>query len=220
MGMPFEQSKAFMRRLHDSRFVTTYFVGNGIDVGGGPDSLAFYSEMFPLMQSCRTWDKADGDGMLLEGVEDESLDFVHSSHCLEHLTNPDTALENWIRVTRKEGHIVILLPDEDMFEQGVWPSRYSGTDHITSWTIGKKDSWAPKSRNVMSFLIKYLDKVSVQKIELLDSTYFYKKEAMDQTRFPVTECAIEIILRKRTFKEIDDKGRLPMPSSLMFNYKS
>src|ERR1700751_3924864 len=120
--MPYEQSKAFMRRLHDARFATTYFVGDGLDVGGGPDSLGFYAEMFPLMKSCRNWEISDGDGMLLEGQADESVDFVHASHSLEHLKDPTIAMDNWIRVTKKGGHIVILLPDEDMFEQGVWPS--------------------------------------------------------------------------------------------------
>jgi len=53
---------------------------------------------------------------------DGSFDFLHSSHCLEHVREPATALRNWIRVVRKFGHIVVMVPDEDMYEQGVWPS--------------------------------------------------------------------------------------------------
>ena len=29
----FETSKAVMRRIHDNRFATRYFVGKGIDIG-------------------------------------------------------------------------------------------------------------------------------------------------------------------------------------------
>ena len=50
-----ETSKALMRRLHDSRFATRYFVGDGIDIGAGGDVLGQYTELFPLMRSCRAW---------------------------------------------------------------------------------------------------------------------------------------------------------------------
>jgi SAM-dependent methyltransferase len=219
--MPFETSKAMMRRLFDRRFATTYFVGDGIDVGCGPDPLMSYAEMLPLMKSCRPWDQKDGDGALLESVKDESFDFLHSSHCLEHLDNPVIAMENWIRVVKKGGHLVILLPDEDLFEQGVWPSRYSGPDHKTSWTIYKNGSWCPHSINLTSFLLEFTHAVTIHKIELLDSTYFYNIQATDQTRSPIGECAIEVILRKKTDKEIEDKGRLPPAAPpAMFVYKT
>ena len=39
---------SMQRRAYDSRFATRYFVGNGLDVGGGHDSLALYTELFPL----------------------------------------------------------------------------------------------------------------------------------------------------------------------------
>jgi len=150
--MPFETSKAVMRRNFDRRFATTYFVGDGIDIGCGPDPLSNFEEMFPYMNSCKGWDLKDGDATYLAGIKDESLDFIHSSHCLEHLENFTDAMSNWIRVLKGGGHMILLLPDEDMFEQGVWPSRYSGVDHKTSWTIYKSDSWCEASKNVISDL--------------------------------------------------------------------
>ena len=47
----FETSKAVMRRLHDSRFATRYFVGDGIDIGAGADGLGAHQAMFPAMRS-------------------------------------------------------------------------------------------------------------------------------------------------------------------------
>ena len=136
------------------------------------------------------------------------------------MTAPAIALNNWIRVCKKGGHIIITLPDEDMFEQGVWPSRYAGKDHITSWTIGKEVSWSPESHSVIEFLKQFLNKVEILKIEKIDHMYHYDAPAMDQTRFPVTECAIEVILRKKTDDEINNKGRLPQKSNEVFVYKT
>lgn len=47
----------------------------------------------------------------LAGLADESYDFVASSHCLEHVANPLRALQEWRRVTRRGGHLVLVLPD-------------------------------------------------------------------------------------------------------------
>ena len=103
-----ETSKALQRRLHDSRFASRYFVGDGIDIGGGNDALAQYSEFFPLMRSCRQWDLKDGDAQRLASVPDASLDFAHASHILEHMVDPREALKHWLRVLRpvRRGHPV------------------------------------------------------------------------------------------------------------------
>lgn len=217
--MPYETSKSVMRRLFDRRYATTYLVGNGIDVGCGPDPISFYREQFPLMKNVLAWDKDRGDGMLLDGVLDESLDFVHASHSLEHMADPHEALTNWIRVTKPGGHLIIMVPDEDRFEQGVWPSMYSGADHINSWTIGKDESWAPKSISIIEFVRPHLHDIEILKIELLDNTYQYDMPRRDQTRFPINECAIELILRKKTQAEISAKGRIPKSdTSRTFEY--
>jgi hypothetical protein len=63
-----ETSKAVMRRLHDIRFATRYFVGDGIDIGSGPDPLSQYAEQLPLMRSCRDWDLKDGDAQILASL--------------------------------------------------------------------------------------------------------------------------------------------------------
>lgn len=192
-----ETSKSVMRRLHDSRFVTRYFRGNGIDIGAGPDPLGNYAELFPAMRSCRAWDLQDGDAQLLAGVPDASLDFVHSSHCLEHLVDPAEALRHWLRVLRPGGHLVMLVPDEDLYEQGIFPSTYN-SDHKWTFTIAKSKSWSPRSINLVQLLGDLAATASVLKIELLDATYrFGVQGRFDQTLTPIGECAIEVVLRKQ-----------------------
>jgi len=41
------------------------------------------------------------------------FDFVISSNCLEHVANPLKAIEEWIRVTKKDGVILLILPNKD-----------------------------------------------------------------------------------------------------------
>jgi len=88
---------SMQRRVHDSRFATRYFVGCGLDVGGGHDSLALYVELFPLIRNVVIYDAPQGDAQKLANVDDHSFDFLFSSHCLEHVRDPVEALSNWIR---------------------------------------------------------------------------------------------------------------------------
>ena len=189
-----ECSKAVARRLHDARFATRWFIGDGIDVGAGGDSLGNYREFFPGMRTCRAWDLPDGDAQLLEGVADESLDFVHSSHCL--------------RVLEPGGDLVVIVPDEDLHEQGVFPSTFN-TDHKWTFTIAKFASWSPRSVNVTDLMNGVSDRVGTVKIELLDASYrFAGIPRMDQTLTPVAESAIEIVARKWTADDLALRGRI------------
>jgi SAM-dependent methyltransferase len=191
-----ETSKAVIRRLHDSRFVSRYFVGHGIDIGCGDDSLLKYRQQFPLITDVKSWDLPDGDAQYMQTVQDNTFDFVHSSHCLEHVRDPYEAFRNWIRICKPGGHIVTTIPDEDLYEQGQWPSTYNG-DHKTSWTIAKTESWSPVSNSVMAFLFSFADQVEVLKVELVDASYNYNVQRYDQTALSISECAIEFIVRKR-----------------------
>ena len=203
-----ETSKALIRRLQDARFVSNYFKGAGIDIGAGPDPLSKYHQQFPLMTSLKVWDMPDGDAQKMESAGDNTYEFVHSSHCLEHLHDPYEAFENWIRICKPGGHIITTIPDEDLYEQGMWPSGHN-PDHKTSWTISKAESWSPASINLIEFLYQFRDKIEVLKVELVNGTFIYDIQRLDQTYHSISECAIEFIVRKRTTEEMLKKGRLP-----------
>jgi SAM-dependent methyltransferase len=203
-----ETSKAIIRRMHDIRFANTYFVGSGIDIGCGPDPLSKFYQQFPLMTELKAWDMQDGDAQLMASVTDNTYDFVHSSHCLEHLRDPYEAFDNWIRICKPGGHIITTIPDEDLYEQGVWPSNHN-PDHKTSWTILKNESWSSDSVNLIEFLYQYKDKIEVLKVELVNTTFLYNTQRFDQTYHHISECAIEFIVRKRTADELERKGRIP-----------
>ncbi len=201
-----ECSKSIARRLASPNFLRRYFVGDGLDIGGRPDPLSLYVELFPLLRSVRTWDLEDGDAQDLNGVADESYDFVHSSHCLEHLNDPHEGLKNWFRVLKTNGFLIVTVPDEDLYEQGQFPSTFNA-DHKWTFTIYKSVSWSPKSVNVVSLLTGLGAGADIEKLELLNATYRYTIPRYDQTLTPIAECGIEFVVRKRTAAELAHAGR-------------
>jgi SAM-dependent methyltransferase len=204
-----ECSKALLRRLHDVRFATRYFVGSGIDIGAGPDSLDSHREFFPLISRVMDWDIEDGDAQMLDGLADDTFDFAHSSHCLEHMVDPHAAIANWVRVVKPGGHLVITVPDEDLYEQGLFPPVFN-TDHKWTFSIYKSRSWSSRLVNLFDLLSRLEDRVEVVKLELLDQAFSYRAPLGDQTQGPIAESAIEIILRKRPAQERERGGRLPV----------
>jgi len=113
-----ETSKAKTRR-EKSNFFDLYCKGKGIDIGCGPD---------PILPDSEKWDilLGHGDATLMEGVEDETYDYVHSSHCIEHTTSPILCLKNWFRILKKDGYLSILMPHRDLYEQQkTLPSKFN-----------------------------------------------------------------------------------------------
>lgn len=203
-----ECSKSIQRRLADASFATRYFVGRGLDIGGKPDPLALYLELFPRAESVRTWDWEDGDAQFLASEPDGAYGFVHSSHCLEHLVDPRVGIVNWFRVLRPGGHLVVMVPDEDLYEQGVFPSTYN-RDHKHTFTVWKQASWSPVSINVLDLLRTLGPSADVLKVELLHAGHRFSLPRYDQTLSPVAASAIEFVVRKRELRELEQLGRLP-----------
>lgn len=194
--MAYEQSKAAKRRFNDGNFHSKYFRGAGIDVGAGNDGLDSMRHVFPSIDSARNWDINDGDAQFLATVDDNSYDFLHSSHCLEHMVDWKIALENWIRVVVPRGYLVITIPEEHMYEKHVWPSRFN-PDHKWSFTL-EPDSCMPKSVHVLDLAKAVNHSATVEKIELVNQFYYETLPThIDQTLMVNIECCIEIILRKR-----------------------
>jgi len=192
-----EQSKAAKRRFNDGLFHNRYFVGHGIDIGGKPDPLGQYLGVFPLMHQVDTWDLEQGDAQYMKSVPDGHFDFIHASHCLEHMVDVRTALSNWTRVVKPGGYLIVTVPDEDLYEHGKWPSQYN-SDHKWSFTICKRKSALPKSINALDLAVEFADRLELERLQLIRD--FFRPSLgsdLDQTMTPVAECAIEIIWRKR-----------------------
>lgn len=194
-GVPGTTCMSVNRRLLDARFSNRWLVGNGLDIGGGTDSIALYRSLFPRIANVTVYEWEQGDAQYLDNVRDDSFDFVYSAHCLEHMVDPRVALRHWLRVLRRGGHLVITVPDEDMYEQGVWPSTFN-SDHKHTFTLFKRKSWSPVSINVLDLLREFEGEVNVKKVESLDHSFLHGIQRCDQTRFAFAECGIEFVVQK------------------------
>lgn len=50
------------------------------------------------------------DTVKLRGINSDSYDFILASHVLEHIANPFKAISEWLRVLKKEGILLLILP--------------------------------------------------------------------------------------------------------------
>jgi SAM-dependent methyltransferase len=115
--------------------------GKGIDIGCGED---------PVTTDCERFDMADGDANKITDhiKEINSYDYVFSAHCLEHMYIPKETIQDWWKLVKPGGVMIVIVPDEDLYEQGYWPSLFN-PDHKATFTIGKQTSWSPTSHNLL-----------------------------------------------------------------------
>lgn len=161
-----------------------YIKGSVIDIGGG-----FYpiEGLYDDVTEFRNWDWMDGDAQYMEGCK--KYDTVYSASVLEHMVEPYEALQNWINLANN--YIVLIIPDEEMYEKNHWPSIYNA-DHKWSFTL-EPTSKLPKSINVHKML-KAMNNVETIKVERITEN-FIPDDPRDLT-IHGAECSIEIILRK------------------------
>jgi len=124
-------------------FENSILTGRGIDIGCGPD---------PVSPNARKFDVEDGDANDILHFVDDRFDFVYSSHCLEHMNDPKKALLDWWTLVKPGGHLFLIVPDEDLYEQGVFPSRFN-PDHKATFTMSKAKSWSPVSVNILDLVL-------------------------------------------------------------------
>ena len=155
-----------------------YLKGNGIDIGAGPDPLR------PPLGSVISWDLPQGDAQYLEGIPTNSLDFVYSSHCLEHMRDVRIAISNWARVLKPKGIFYILIPDYQLYEKCQWPS-VNNTDHKASFSLSlTRDKVRRENHFHLSDLKPILHTAGLTLIEaeLEDDNYNYNlAPSIDQT---------------------------------------
>jgi SAM-dependent methyltransferase len=54
------------------------------------------------------------DAVNISYVKDETYDFCFSSHSLEHIANPLKAINEWLRIIKKGGYIIIIVPEKSV----------------------------------------------------------------------------------------------------------
>lgn len=83
-------------------FAKRFCEGTGLDIGAGAWPL---EGAIPHTQT---------EGKLAEELPDVQYDYIFSSHCLEHLHNPITALQLWKTRIKSGGVLFLYLPHPHM----------------------------------------------------------------------------------------------------------
>ena len=52
------------------------------------------------------------DAVDISSVNNDTYDFCFSSHTLEHIANPLKAINEWLRIIKNEGYIIIVVPEK------------------------------------------------------------------------------------------------------------
>ncbi|NCU31969.1 MAG: class I SAM-dependent methyltransferase [Candidatus Moranbacteria bacterium] len=182
-GRPFssaETTKAKARREKED-FFKKYCQGKGLDIGFGGD---------PVVPSVQGWDWEHGDAQYLKGLVDESFDFVYSSHVLEHMVSPKTALHNWWRVLKVGGFLITYLSHRTTYEKKAQlPSKWND-DHKHFYLLDRDEG--PDTYGILPLIAR----------SLTDYEVIYCKECSeghtidDPDVHSDGEYSIEFVLRK------------------------
>lgn len=94
--------------------IPQYLAGTGVEIGAFktpiPGIKPIYVDRFAEYAGEPTLADYYGDAGDLPFL-DSSVDFVATSHVIEHSANPLAALAEWFRVIRHEGFIYMVIPD-------------------------------------------------------------------------------------------------------------
>jgi SAM-dependent methyltransferase len=90
-------------------FAAHFCNGNGYDIGFCKEEWKFPGAI--------GIDECLNDGYNANNLPNEQVDYIYSSHCLEHVDNWTITLEYWIKCIKPGGILFLYLPD---FSQKYW----------------------------------------------------------------------------------------------------
>lgn len=116
-----------------SREAAKYCIGRGVDIGAG---------LWPLPHAIPVdvW-RGPGAYHSIDEMAPGSLDFVFSSHCLEHIAAWQSELSRWVSLVRPGGVVFLYLPHP---ECGLW--------RPGSPMVGDEHRWQPEPAVVKTAL--------------------------------------------------------------------
>jgi ADP-heptose:LPS heptosyltransferase/predicted SAM-dependent methyltransferase len=120
--------------------VAPYLKGRGLDIGAGEFKVLPHAISVDNMHHEQFGFSVKPDVMVdtaerLEIFGSQSMDFVFSSHLLEHIENYPAALKEWWRLVKQGGYMILYLPDEDEYPKVGEP--HANPDHKWNVNYGK-----------------------------------------------------------------------------------
>jgi SAM-dependent methyltransferase len=166
----FETKKT--NKIRNSVFYNNYIKNKRvIDIGAGLDPISTNADRFDI-------NEGDANFILNYKIKN-SYDTVYSSHCLEDMIDAKKSLSDWWTLVKPGGHLILIIPDEDLYEQGIWPSLFNW-DHKHTFTLKQSKSWSPVSLNIEN-LVKQLPDSKIISAKIQDTNYNYNL----QKKYPI-----------------------------------
>jgi SAM-dependent methyltransferase len=195
----YENTKAAFLRRSNNRLFTSVFKGEGLHIGPGGDPLLKHH--YPLCTNitlCNIAEHSISGDNIKNTIENKKFDFVYATSLAVYEDEPQDVINHWLQFVNSRGYLVLTVPDEDLYEQGNFPSIFNNT-HKKTFSIFKQLSWSGRHYNLLE-IIQKLNNVSCRKIELIDSNYDYSLlgKGVDQTYnfSDGVEACIEVVLKK------------------------
>lgn len=148
-----------------------YCQGNGVDLGSGGDPVVpwaiqidlpiedFFAygggrtQINPIIQ----W---RGDARQLP-FQDQTLDFVYSSHLLEDFEDWRTPLDEWSRVLKAGGHLIIMIPDHERFRAAVAGGQPDNLAHKHEGKVGELTEMLSSQFDIITDRIEPADSYNI-----------------------------------------------------------
>ena len=133
------------------------------------------------------------DAIDISNIKDEEYDFLFASHCLEHIANPLKALKEWLRIIKKGGNIILILPEKSMcFDHKRNVSLFSTILSQYEKNVGEDD---------LSTLSEILEKHDLKKDLPAGTFEQFKKRSLDNYN---NRCLHHYVYNQQLLKEICD----------------
>ena len=178
-----ETTKAHNRRLKENWF-KKYAPDDrsGIDIG---------CQIDPLNDTFRRWDIifGDSDATFLKGISDNKFHTVYASHILEHLEFPVFAIQNWYRVLRPGGHLIINVPHRDLYECKKELPSFWNQQHRIFWLPDQEEP--PYTLSLKNTVLDAIVDANIILFRILNEGY-----SRNGNKHPGGEYSIECIVQK------------------------
>lgn len=176
-----ETQKAHERRKREG-FYKKFCQGAGLDIGhSGSDNSEPITNAIGIDMGFSGY-----DGIHLP-FSTESQDFVYSSHCLEHISDYKTSIQEWFAVLKKGGHLIITVPHLALYEKRLSPPSNFNGGHLRFYSPASLMKEIEESLQMNSYRLIYMKDCS----EGFDYTISPEKHSCG-------EYQIELILQKIT----------------------
>lgn len=132
---------------------TKYCQGCGVDVASQGDPVVPWAMSLDLPHDLFAvycgGDKPKGPIQLrghADGLpfDDESLDFLYSSHLLEDYEDWEPVLRHWVSKLKRGGNLIILIPDKERWAAAMDKGQLNNPWHKHEGRVGELSTYADK----------------------------------------------------------------------------